>query len=104
MIVAQRDAESRDELFKITVDVRNVQWMRQGRGISTEILAEAAADSRHCTSTRLLVGFSIMIMIAETWMIVMYKQVEDSQAVDTAQIPGKSQFCKRSWRVQRASG
>lgn len=26
------------------------------------------------------------IMIAETWMTVMYKQIEDSEAVDSAQI------------------
>lgn len=30
--------------------------------------------------------FNIRIMIAETWMTVIYKQVEDSQAVDTAQL------------------
>ena len=33
------------------------------------------------------VGFELLgIMIAETWMTVMYKQIEDSEAVDTAQI------------------
>jgi hypothetical protein len=51
-----------------------------------EFVGGVAAGSRYCTSTRLWVGFNIRIMVAETLMTGMSKQVEDSQAVDTAQL------------------